>query len=156
VSRLVLYGGYAKGWGKRDPRQVALFEAMGTVIRDGWGQDVAAFRHLFTERYLPSGTPEQLRWHAELQRITTSPENAYRIYRTLSTIDIRPLLAQVRVPTLVLHCRNDVAVPFDEGRELAAGIPGAQLVPLEGQNHLILEEEPAFSRFLDEVRSFLR
>jgi DNA-binding SARP family transcriptional activator/pimeloyl-ACP methyl ester carboxylesterase len=155
VSRLVLYGGYTKGWGKRDPKTIAVFEAMGTLIRDGWGQDVAAFRQMFTERYLPEGTPEQLRWHVELQRISTSPENAYRIYKTLENIDVRPLLPQVRVPTLVLHCRNEVAVPFDEGRELAAGIPGARFVPLEGKNHLFLDGEPAFSRFLTEVRAFL-
>ena len=97
----------------------------------------------------------RLRWHVELQRITTSPENAYRIYEALSTIDVRPLLSQVRVPTLVLHCRNEIGVSFSEGRDLAAGIPGARFVPLEGQNHLLLETEPAFPRFLAEVRAFL-
>ena len=155
VSRLVLYGGYAKGWGKRDAEAAELHQALATLIRHGWGQDGGSFRQMFTARYLPEGTAEQLRWHVELQRISTSPETAHRIYQTLSTIDVRPLLPEVRVPTLVLHCRNDAGVPFNEGRELAAGIPGARFVPLEGRNHLFLEQEPAFSRFLAELRSFL-
>jgi pimeloyl-ACP methyl ester carboxylesterase len=155
VSRLILYGGYAKGWRKRDDRQVALNDAMGTLMLHGWGQDAAAFRQIFTTRFLPDATPEQLRWHADLQRITTSPEIALRIWETLSLIDVRPLLSQVRVPTLVLHCRNEVAVPFSEGREFATGIAGARFVPLEGQNHLLLEHEPAFARFLAELRAFL-
>jgi DNA-binding SARP family transcriptional activator/alpha-beta hydrolase superfamily lysophospholipase len=155
VSRLVLYGGYARGWGQREPQAVAIHEALATLIRHGWGQEGGSFRQMFTARYLPEGTAEQLRWHVELQRISTSPENAFRIYETLSTIDIRPLLSAVRVPTLVLHCRGDAGVPFEEGRDLAAAIPGARFVPLEGHNHLFLEHEPAFPRFLAEVRSFL-
>ena len=46
-------------------------------------------------------------------------------------------------------------VPLDEARLLAASIPGARFVALESQNHLLLEDEPAFARFLSEVRTFL-
>jgi len=62
----------------------------------------------------------------------------------------------VRVPTLVLHCRNDAAQPFEEGRRIAAGIPGAHFVALEGKNHVVLENDPAWNQLLDEIRSFLR
>lgn len=75
--------------------------------------------------------------------------------KTLATIDLTDLLPQVRIPTLVLHCRSDARVPFEEGRRLAAGIPGAQFVTLEGHNHLVLETEPAWTRLLDEIRNFL-
>ena len=73
----------------------------------------------------------------------------------MSTIEVIELLPQVSVPTLVLHCREDGIVPFDEGRRMAAMIPGARFVPLDGRNHLILEAEPAWPRFLEEVRGFL-
>jgi pimeloyl-ACP methyl ester carboxylesterase len=69
--------------------------------------------------------------------------------------DVSALLAQVTVPTLVIHSRDDPRVPFDQGRRLAAGIPGARFVPLASRNHLILQNEPAFPRFLQEMRAFL-
>jgi pimeloyl-ACP methyl ester carboxylesterase len=47
-------------------------------------------------------------------------------------------------------------VPFESGRRMAAGIPGARFVPLQSRNHLILEDEPAYPLFRDEIRSFLR
>ena len=105
---------------------------------------------------MPSGTPEQMRWFNDLQRMTTSPDNAARIRRANENIDITDLLPQIRIPTLVLHCRNDAAQPHEEGRILAAGIPGARFVTLEGDNHLILESDPCWPRFLDEIRVFLK
>jgi pimeloyl-ACP methyl ester carboxylesterase len=69
--------------------------------------------------------------------------------------DVRPLLAQIIAPTLVMHARDDARVPFDQGRRLAAGIPGARFVSLPSGNHLILEDEPAFPRFLQEIRTFI-
>ncbi len=74
----------------------------------------------------------------------------------LGKIDVGDLLPQVKVPTLVLHRRDVVVVPFEEGRRLAALIPGARFVPLEGRNHLLLESEPAWTRFVTEIRQFLR
>jgi pimeloyl-ACP methyl ester carboxylesterase len=124
-------------------------------MRQGWGQDNPAFRQLFTSLFIPGGTMEQMNWYNDLQRITTSPENAVRLRQTSDDVDVLQLLPQVRVPTLVLHCRNDAVQPFEEGRILAAGIPGARFVALEGRNHIILEGDPGWRRFLDEVRGFL-
>jgi pimeloyl-ACP methyl ester carboxylesterase len=78
-----------------------------------------------------------------------SPENALRIRRALDEIEIAALLPDVRVPTLVRHCRNDAVQPFEEDRRMAAGISGSPFVALEGSNHL-LEHEPAWevTRFL--------
>ena len=90
----------------------------------------------------------------ELQRTTTTPENAARIRIALDDIDVTGLLPSVRAPTLVLHCRNDAVQPFEEGRRMAAGISGSRFVALDGGNHLILEQEPAWARFLDEVTRF--
>lgn len=158
VSHLVLFGGYAVGWRKRARTQAEkeTGEAMLTLVRLGWGQENPAFRQLFTSQFIPGGTKEQADWFNELQRISTSPEDAVRNLMATGETDVTALLAKVNVPTLVMHSRHDTRVPFESGRRMAAGIPGARFVPLESRNHLILEDEPAFPRFLEEIKSFLK
>jgi DNA-binding SARP family transcriptional activator/alpha-beta hydrolase superfamily lysophospholipase len=156
VTRMVLHGGYAKGWRARgNPSEIARREAMLTLVREGWGQENPAFRQIFTSWYIPDGSPEQWRWWNDLQRISTSPENAARLMIDLGKIDVSHMLAQVSVPTLVLHSVNDAAVPFSAGREIASSIPGARFLPLDSCNHVILDHEPAWPRFLEEIRAFL-
>lgn len=87
--------------------------------------------------------------------MTTSPETAVRLRTTSAGIDVCDAAQRLRTPTLVLHGTGDAAVPFDEGRRLAALIRGARFVPLESRNHILLESEPAWGRFLHEVRAFL-
>jgi DNA-binding winged helix-turn-helix (wHTH) protein/alpha-beta hydrolase superfamily lysophospholipase len=153
VSHLVLYGGFARGRRKRDPVQA---DIMISLIRQGWGRENPAFRQFFSSLFVPDGSHEQWQWFNDLQRITTSPENAARIMQATGDVDITHLLPQVKVPTLVLHCRNDAAISFDEGRKLAAGISGARFVALESRNHLVLESEPAWGRLFDEISAFLK
>jgi len=157
VSHLILLGGYALGWNKR-----ALTEAdrernaaMLTLVRLGWGQENPAFRQLFTSQFLPEATKEQVDWFNELQRLSATPEDAVKNLVANGDVDIRHLLAKVSVPTLVMHARHDARVPFDAGRQLAAGIPGARFVPLQSRNHVVLGNEPAFARFLEEIKAFL-
>ena len=121
----------------------------------GWARDNPAFRQFFATLFLPEGTAEQWRWFSELQRVTTSPENAVHLLATSGNIDVTDLAPHVKTPTLVLHATGDAAVPFDQGRRLAALVPGARFVPLEGRNHIMLEDEPAWPRFVQEVRRFL-
>jgi pimeloyl-ACP methyl ester carboxylesterase len=78
-----------------------------------------------------------------------------RIFEAAGETDVIALLPRVSVPTLVMHARDDSRVPFDAGRRMAAGIPGARFVTLQGRNHLFLETEPAFGQFLEQTRSFL-
>jgi pimeloyl-ACP methyl ester carboxylesterase len=157
VTHMVLLGGYAVGWAKRARSDAEKEQgaAMLTLMRLGWGQENPAFRQLFTSQFIPGGTKEQIDWFNELQRISTSPEDAVRNLIATGDTDVSALLAQVSVPTLVMHSRDDARVPFDQGRRLATGIPGARFVPLASRNHLILEDEPAFPRFLEEMRGFL-
>jgi pimeloyl-ACP methyl ester carboxylesterase/DNA-binding SARP family transcriptional activator len=156
VSRLVLYGGYAKGWRKRgDRHEIDTHEAMTTLIREGWGRDNPAFRQLFTETFIPGATREQMAWFNDLQKETASPINASRLHYAFGDMDVSTILGEVNVPTLVLHARNDAAVPFEQGKALAAGIPGARFVDLNSANHILLSDEPAFADFLREVRSFI-
>jgi len=152
VSHLVLYGGFARGRFRRDPEHA---RTLLSIVEQGWGKENPAFRQFFTSLFFPDGTPEQMQWFNDLQRMTTSTENALRIMRATGELDISDLLPQVKAPTLVLHCRNDAAVTFDEGRRLAAGIPGAKFVALESRNHLVLETEPAWEKFSSEMTSFL-
>jgi pimeloyl-ACP methyl ester carboxylesterase len=157
VSHLILYGGYALGW-KKGARTVAEKEegaAMLTLIRLGWGQENPAFRQLFTSRFMPGATKEQADWFNELQRMTVSADVAARIREANGETDVTGLLSQVTVPTLVLHARDDAQVHFEAGRRMAAGIPGARFVALQGRNHLFLETEPAFGQFLEHTRAFL-
>jgi pimeloyl-ACP methyl ester carboxylesterase len=86
--------------------------------------------------------------------IQNEPENAARLQRVLSTIDVRELLPQLRTPTLIFHCHEDQAVPFAQGEELAAGIPNARFVPLESRNHILIDTEPAWPMFADISREF--
>jgi pimeloyl-ACP methyl ester carboxylesterase len=157
VSHLVLYGGYARGRRMRgSPEEIETADATLTLMRLGWGQENPAFRHIFTSLFIPGGSAEQMKWFDDLQRVTTSAENAVRIRTAMNTIDVSGLLERVSVPTLVVHCHDDAVVPFEEGRLMATRISGARFVTLEGSNHLILPGEPALGRFLDAIRNFLK
>lgn len=156
VTRLVLYGTYARGRAHRGSEAARReLEAMLALIAAGWGQDNPAFRRVFTTLFVPDANPEQERWFDELQRLSTTPDMAVRIRRSRDEIDITELAPQVTTPTLILHARDDGAIPFAEGRLLATLIQGARFVPLEGRNHILLAAEPAWHRFLEEVDGFL-
>ena len=156
VTRMVLYGGYARGYARRGSQTVeAQRVALGTLMQHGWGQDNPVFRQIFTSMFIPEGTAEHQRWFNDIQQKAASPANAYRIHKLVGEIDIRHMLPQIDVPTLVLHGREDQVVPFEEGRILASEIPGARFVPLESRNHVLLETEPAWERLLEETRAFL-
>lgn len=156
VAKLILYGGYARGPFRRgDPDRESFYRAMIDLVRLGWGSDNPTFRQVFTSRFLPGGTDEQIGWYNDLCRKTTSPEIAARLLESRTTIDVTALLGEVRTPTLVLHSRDDDVVPIAEGHILAAGIPGAQFIELDSKNHVLLETEPAWERFCDEVLEFL-
>jgi len=156
VSHIVLYGGYARGVGRRgNPEAERFYAAIIELARLGWGTDNPAFRQVFTSRFIPGGTDEQIGWFNELCRKTTSPEIAARLLEARAQIDVDDLLPQLLTPTLVLHARQDGVTSFDEGRRLAAGIPGAQFVELDSRNHILQESEPAWARFREAVLEFV-
>ena len=107
-------------------------------MRLGWGLDDPTFRQMFTSLFIPEGTKEQADWLNDLERKTTSPECAARYFEVVNNFDVRELLPRVKVPTLVMHSRDDLIVPIDVGRQMAAGIPGARFIALPGRNHLFL------------------
>ena len=125
------------------------------LIDQGWGTEELAFRQVFTSLMVPGGTAEQWRWFTEKMRRATSPRTAQRMLRLWQEIDVCDLARQVRCPTLVLHARHDAVVPFEEGQLMASLIPGAEFVTLDSENHLILEDEPAWPHLVAELRRFL-
>ena len=156
VTKLILYGGYAQGRNKRgSPDEVAKANLFLSLMQHGWGDEHSAFMRAFCSLFIPNGTPEQNKWFADLQRMTTTAENGALIRVACHEIDVASLLPKVQVPTLVLHARHDNVVPLEQGRLLAASIPNARLVTLESDNHVLLAGEPAWEKFLEEVEDFL-
>ncbi|WP_373491668.1 alpha/beta fold hydrolase [Parasphingorhabdus sp.] len=156
VSHLILFGGYPSGWRiAADEQTIREREAVLALTENGWGQENTAYRHIFSATFMPDASVETLAWFDEFQRRTTSPQNAVRFLSAFGDIDVRDSLARIAVPTLVLHSRGDLRIPWTVGRDLAASIPGAQFVLLESNNHLLLEGEPAASQFVQSVRDFL-
>jgi len=156
VSHLILYGAYGRGRLVRDNSALAYEEAstMRKLIKLGWGKEHDAFRQVFSCQFMPGATLEQLQAFNELQRISCSPDNAMRFLDEFNQIDVMDRALQVKCPTLVMHARGDLRVPFEEGRVLAAQIPGAKFVPLESNNHILLDE-PMWNVFVDKVHDFL-
>jgi pimeloyl-ACP methyl ester carboxylesterase/DNA-binding CsgD family transcriptional regulator len=157
VSQLVLYGGFGRGRLKRGGGQTAIDETLllYKLFELGWGTDNRAFRQVFATQFLPGGSSELIDAFDELQRQSSSGADAIRMMQASVQIDVTPLAPRVSCPTLILHARDDGRIPFEEGRIMASLIPGARFVPLESRNHILLESEPAWGRFLEEVNAFL-
>jgi len=156
VSKLILYGGYARGPLQRgDPDRASFYKAMIDMVRLEWGSDNPTFRQIFTSRFIPGGTEEQIGWYNDLCRKTLTSDVAAKLLESRAMIDVTSLLGQVRAPTLVLHASGDVVVPITEGHILAARIPGSQFIELDSRNHVLLENEPAWERFCEEVLRFM-
>jgi class 3 adenylate cyclase/pimeloyl-ACP methyl ester carboxylesterase len=155
VTHLILFGGFAVGSSKRTPQEAAKREALTTLVRLEWGADSPSIRQLFAASMIPDATKEQIDSFNELQRRTTSAECAARYLETTAEFDVTGLLPQVRVPTLVMHSRGDAQVPLEAGRQMAAGIPDARFVALQGNNHVLLGQDPSMQRFFEEIDLFL-
>jgi pimeloyl-ACP methyl ester carboxylesterase/DNA-binding CsgD family transcriptional regulator len=157
VARIILYGAYARGALLRNPPAAArAYQAMVDLARWAWGSDNPTFRQVFTSRFIPGGSPEQLQWFNDLCLKTTSGEVAATLLEARAVMDVSASLTEVRTPTLVLHARDDAVVAIAEGRFLATGIPGAEFVELDSRNHILLEHEPAWQRFREAVLAFLQ
>jgi len=154
VSRLILHGsGSATLSGSPDSAE--LDDVFTRMIEVGWARPEGRFRRVFTDMLIPGATPEQMTWVDTLMRTSTSTANAVQFRRQRRDVDVTDLLTQLDVPTLVLHARGDQMVDVANGRLLAAGIPGARLVTLESNNHVLLADEPAWPVFLREVTGWV-
>jgi len=155
VSRLVLYGTYARGRYRRSAVEAEQSRLFIDLIRVGWGGTVPAFRQVFTATYIPSAGEEKKRWYDELQQASSSGEMAARLWASRTEVDVSDAARRVTQPALVVHARQDRGVPYEEGRLLASLLPDARFVTLESDNHILQEDEPAWDVFVSELRSFL-
>jgi pimeloyl-ACP methyl ester carboxylesterase/DNA-binding CsgD family transcriptional regulator len=155
VSHLVLYGSYARGRYRRGEGEAEQSRLLIDLMRVGWGGAVPAFRQVFSSIYIPSAGEEQKRWYDDMQQASSSGETAARLWRSRTETEISDTARRIAQPALVLHARQDRAVPYEEGRRLASLLPDARFVTLETDNHILQEGEPAWGAFLSEVRAFL-
>jgi len=157
VNRLVLYGTSPTGplAATAPPEQVENMQVQLKATELGWPQEIPGFGTFLTSLHIPDATAEQARSFNDLLRLSTSVTNGVALLQTLVESDMRCLLPQVRCPTLVLHSRQSAVLPFDDGRKVAALVPDARFVPLESRNHILLNTEPAWEQFVNEIDEFL-
>jgi pimeloyl-ACP methyl ester carboxylesterase/DNA-binding CsgD family transcriptional regulator len=155
ISRLLFYGSYASAAAGMTTEELELQDTFGQLIKVGWARPDSTFRRVFTSLMIPGASEEQMRWLDDLQRVTTSATTAYNSRQQRVAADAGALLPALKFPTLVLHSIGDRMNGFEYGRQLAGSIENARLVALESENHIVLEDEPAWAVFVDEVRRFM-
>lgn len=128
VSALATVGGFARGAEIAPP---ALCDALVATVRAHWGAGARAL----SDVWLPGATADLRERFAALQRASASADRAAEALAAIYATDVRDAVAAVRAPALVLHRRDDRAIPFGLGRELAATLPSARLVALDGAMH---------------------
>ncbi|HXH66144.1 MAG TPA: alpha/beta fold hydrolase [Candidatus Limnocylindrales bacterium] len=158
VSHLVLCGAYSRGaYHRGQADAVEVRRALETLVQLNWGKTNPSFFQVVTNLYIPEkASDEDQCWFKDLQLISVSPENLVKTMRACDDINVRPLLPKISVPTIVFHSDRDRIAPPEEGRILAAEIPGAQFVPLPSANHILLSNEAAWKLFLGELASFFK
>jgi pimeloyl-ACP methyl ester carboxylesterase len=135
VERLMIFGGYASGPAIA-PLEVRA--ALQGLVRASWGLGAKTLSDIFT----PEVSAEEARGYAAEQRHAASADVAARLLQLTFEMDVEDLIERVQAPTLVLHRREDVAINYAHGREVAARIPGATLALLDGRSHLPWQGDP--------------
>jgi pimeloyl-ACP methyl ester carboxylesterase len=153
VRALVLYGTYARcgPLGTRQAAEMGVIDAMVRPDRDL----PSALREVFARLLLPDAAAQVVGAFVTLQQASAAPSDLATINAVHAAVDVTAQATRVTAPALVLHLREDVFVPFEQGRILAGLIPGSRFVPLQGRNHILLPDDPAWSRLLAEVSEFL-
>jgi class 3 adenylate cyclase/pimeloyl-ACP methyl ester carboxylesterase len=139
VTRIAFYGSFL--WMGGVPGNLERWKTFPALVRVSWGEDNPAFRQLFTTLFMPEGDEMTMRFFNELQKVSATPEDAAGFIGSLGETDVRELAPRIRAPVLVAHRSGDQIVPYGLGREIAALIPSARLVTLEGVNHAYLASE---------------
>ncbi len=155
VSHLVLCGGFTRGWAKRgSPETMEQWQMQVKLIEFGWDRADSSFRQVFSTQFMPDAPIEAIRSFNDFMPLTSSAKTAAAIFSANSTIDVQEEARRVKCPTLVLHGRGDLRIPFEEGRLAAGLIPGSRFVGLETNNHLMMQNEPAWRDFLAALTEF--
>ena len=128
VERLVLYGSYPDGAEVTPP---GVGDAIIGAVRAHWGLGA----RMLSDIFLGAADAAEHERFARLQREAATAETAAALLALVYRLDVRDRLPAVRAPTTVVHRRDDRAIPFRLGREVAAAIPGATFIPLQGSAH---------------------
>lgn len=158
VSRLVLLGGFHRSYlssPNADARVLEEADVLFKSARLGWGTGSLALRQVFVAKLMGESTEAQRQAFEELQRLTASADVAERYLRAMFALDVKELAPRVSCPTIAFHSRDDQLVFLEQGRKLAALIPGARFVPLDSKNHVPFRDEPAWQALTPALRSFL-
>lgn len=157
LTHLILYGGFTRGLLHREnpEKQRETLELACALVRNGWGSDDESYRQFFTSQFIPDADRKLQHSLNEMQRVAATPQMAERFVRAIADINVSGELSKIETPTLVLHATGDLRAPYSFAKEIAAGIPGAKLVPLESHNHIVLAEEPAHRMMSDAIADFL-
>ena len=155
ITRMVLYGTVCGIPSTFAGDAMAEEETYRSMIRVGWAKEDPVFRRVFTTKFIPGATEEQMRWFDDLQRMSTSPENAVASRIGRQEADIADDLPSISAPTLILQATGDRSTTFDNAVKVSGWIPGARLVALDSRNHILLADEPAWATFVDEFRTFI-
>jgi pimeloyl-ACP methyl ester carboxylesterase len=157
IDRLILYGSYCRGAAARPDYDLEEDQALITLIRKGWGRDTAAFRQVFTSAFFQEDADPKLLAHFNaMQRASADPETAARYWESIhSRGDGSDIFRQVSIPTLVIHCQDDMAVNADEGRLLATTVPGARLVLLPSGTHYFPTDANVINRVVGAIERFV-
>jgi pimeloyl-ACP methyl ester carboxylesterase len=157
VTHLIICGGFTRGLLHREnpEKQKEKFELSCALVRNGWGSDDESYRQFFTSQFIPNASKELQHQLNEMQRLAATPQMAERFVRAIADIDVASELRRIKTPTLVLHSTGDLRAPYSFAQEIAAGISGARLVPLDSRNHIVLADEPAYRVMSDAITDFL-
>ena len=158
VSRLVLYGTYARGVLQRHPLRPDASErarVWDDCTRLGWGQEDCAFARIWASNLQPGGSLRHIRSWCDQQHATTSADTAVQLFDIGRKTDVREAARKIKCPVLIVHPERDRSVPIKEGRLLASLIPHCRFVQLDSENHMPLADEPAWSQLVAQVRGFL-
>ena len=147
MTRLVLYGTVCGEPVVFGEDELAVEETFRSMIRVGWAREDPTFRRVFTTRFIPDATEEQLAWFDDLQRMSTSPKNAVGEPDRPPGSGPPGRDADDLGPDLALQAVGDRSTTFDNAVSVCASIPGSRLVPLQSRNHILLADEPAWQVF---------
>lgn len=157
ISRLVLNAAYARGRlaqaGNAAERDEAALDLKLTLA--GWHAQNHSYQRFFGAQFFADDTPEKWDMFTSFQRRSVSTANGARFLEEQTRLDVVDLARKVRCPTLIVHSRDDPRIPLSQATELAELIPDSRLVVLDGRNHLLTADEPAWPRFLDALYAFL-
>jgi pimeloyl-ACP methyl ester carboxylesterase len=157
LTHLIIYGGYTRGFLNREnpEKEKEALELECALVRKGWGSDEESYRQFFTSQFIPDADKELQHSLNQMQRVAATPQMAERFVRAVADINVADELSKIKTPTLVLHATGDLRSPYSFAQEIAAGILGAKLVPLDSRNHSVMADEPAHRVMSDAIADFL-